>query len=81
MASSIEERHILIMETLARNQVVKVSRLSEIFGVSEVSIRRDLDQLERLGVLKRIHGGAVTLFLRKTGGFLFDNANTQHFYL
>ena len=39
--------------------MVRVSMLSEMLGVSEVTIRRDLEALERRGLLERTHGGAV----------------------
>jgi DeoR family fructose operon transcriptional repressor len=39
--------------------VARVSTMSELLGVSEVTVRRDLEELERLGLLERIHGGAV----------------------
>ena len=38
---------------------VRVSELSETFGVSGVTARADLDQLEGAGSVIRIHGGAV----------------------
>lgn len=38
---------------------VKVSVLSQLFDVSEITIRRDLEHLDRDGVLERTHGGAV----------------------
>ena len=53
------ERRAQIIEELNHPQMVKVAELSDNFGVSEVSIRRDLQYLENLGVLKRVHGGAV----------------------
>ncbi len=53
------ERYRRIEELLRDRQVVRVSALSELFGVSEVTIRRDLEVLERKGVLERTHGGAV----------------------
>ena len=61
MTSDAHERRELIVEHLAHNQMVKVAELSDRFGVSDVSIRRDLDRLERLGLLKRIHGGAIAI--------------------
>jgi len=53
------ERRSHIMEALQEQQVVKVSALSESLGVSEITIRRDLKLLDREGVLRRTHGGAV----------------------
>jgi DeoR family fructose operon transcriptional repressor len=42
------------------NQEVKVDELSSQLGVSAVTIRRDLEQLEKEDVLIRTHGGAIT---------------------
>lgn len=53
------ERHRRIQELLRERRVVRVSSLSELLGVSEVTIRRDLEALERRGLLERTHGGAV----------------------
>jgi DeoR/GlpR family transcriptional regulator of sugar metabolism len=53
------ERHRRIEGILRERRVVRVSTLSEQIGVSEVTIRRDLEALERRGVLERTHGGAV----------------------
>jgi DeoR family fructose operon transcriptional repressor len=50
---------------LGRDQVVRVDELAEQLGVSAATIRRDLDQLEGLGEIRRVHGGAVS-----TGGRL-----------
>jgi DeoR family fructose operon transcriptional repressor len=55
------ERRAKIVDQLNHHQMVKVAELSDSLGVSEVSIRRDLQHLEKLGVLKRVHGGAVAL--------------------
>lgn len=54
-------RRAMILEELATHRVVRIADLSERFGVSEVSIRRDLERLEQSGLLKRIHGGAVSI--------------------
>lgn len=61
MGHKTDQRRALIHEHLSQNQLATVSGLSERFGVSEVSIRRDLDWLDRLGLLKRVHGGAVAI--------------------
>jgi DeoR family transcriptional regulator, fructose operon transcriptional repressor len=59
MDSVAEQRRSGIIEELARQRLVKISDLSKRFGISEVSIRRDLERLEKLGMLKRVHGGAI----------------------
>jgi DeoR family transcriptional regulator, fructose operon transcriptional repressor len=53
------ERHRRIQELVREHRVVRVSILSDLMGVSEVTIRRDLEALERRGLLERTHGGAV----------------------
>jgi DeoR/GlpR family transcriptional regulator of sugar metabolism len=42
-----------------RNGTAHVSDLAESFGVSEMTVRRDLGALARDGKLERVHGGAV----------------------
>ncbi len=48
------------IETLLGSQGrVTVPELSSLFGVSEATIRRDLEELDSLGRVRRTHGGAV----------------------
>lgn len=54
-----QDRYDQILEQLAQNHSVKVSRLIKQFGVSIETVRRDLEHLESQGLLKRVHGGAV----------------------
>jgi DeoR family fructose operon transcriptional repressor len=53
------ERHRRIQEFLQEHRSARVSSLAELLGVSEVTIRRDLEDLERRGLLERTHGGAI----------------------
>lgn len=53
-------RHKTIIEKLEGNGTVTVADLVKQFDVSEMTIRRDLDILENRGLLKRVHGGAVS---------------------
>ncbi|MBE6549582.1 MAG: DeoR/GlpR transcriptional regulator [Ruminococcaceae bacterium] len=57
-----EERKQKILELLKKNDSVRVSSLSRLFGVSEVTIRSYLEDLEKKGLLSRIHGGAVSSY-------------------
>jgi DeoR/GlpR family transcriptional regulator of sugar metabolism len=59
--SNTDKRREIITQQLAREKVVRVADLSRQFGISEVSIRRDLACLERRGLLQRVHGGAVAV--------------------
>jgi len=54
-----EARRSTIIDLLERERTVSVEELSTRFGVSEVTIRKDLTQLEERGFLQRVHGGAV----------------------
>jgi DeoR family transcriptional regulator, fructose operon transcriptional repressor len=53
------ERQGRILEILSDQRAVRVTFLSEILGVSEMTIRRDLERLEVKGLLSRTHGGAI----------------------
>ncbi|WP_407270868.1 DeoR/GlpR family DNA-binding transcription regulator [Radiobacillus sp. PE A8.2] len=53
------ERYEAILNKLETNKTVKVSELSKLLGVTEKTIRIDLESLEKKGLLMRIHGGAM----------------------
>ena len=48
-----------IRELLRTQGAVKVAALSDLLRVSEITIRRDLEELEQEGLLERTHGGAI----------------------
>lgn len=56
-----DERRSKIAEMLRRNNSVSTSELTEIFQVSLETIRRDLESMEKEGMLKRVHGGAISV--------------------
>lgn len=53
------ERIRIIKNYIMNNLQAEVSTLSSMLGVSEVTIRRDLEKLEEEGFLTRTHGGAI----------------------
>jgi DeoR family transcriptional regulator, fructose operon transcriptional repressor len=55
----VEERQALILEKLRENQSIRISELCSMLSVSRETIRKDLYQLEKKGLLKKVHGGAV----------------------
>ena len=57
---SSEQRKALILDQIASGDLVGVAEIAETLGVSEMTIRRDLTDLEKAGHLKRVHGGAVS---------------------
>lgn len=52
------------MSALRVSDAVSVAELAVEHAVSEMTIRRDLDELAQQGVVRRIRGGAVSLLLR-----------------
>jgi len=56
----VDERRHQIAQVVSADGVATVAELSERFGVSQVTIRSDLEALEAQGMLKRNRGGAVT---------------------
>ncbi len=53
------ERQTQIRKLLKENRQVDVSPLAELLGVSDATIRSDLEELEKIGFLVRFHGGAA----------------------
>ena len=49
----------MILAVLQADRAVDVADLAGRFGVTEMTIRRDLAELDRAGQLRRVHGGAV----------------------
>jgi DeoR/GlpR family transcriptional regulator of sugar metabolism len=56
---SLGQRREQILAYLSVRDRTSVGELSQVLGVSEVTVRKDLDVLESQGVLTRVHGGAV----------------------
>lgn len=54
-----EERKKNISQMVDRDGIVGIQELADIFNVSIYTIRRDLTDLERKGLIKKTHGGAV----------------------
>lgn len=53
-------RRNIIRRLLQQDGAVRVSELASALGVSEETVRRDLEALERAGVAQRTYGGAVS---------------------
>jgi DeoR family transcriptional regulator of aga operon len=74
----IEERRQHIIRLVQQDGRVLVEDLSRTLGISRITIRKDLDYLQRRGLLQRTHGGA----LLPQPGTLFDPSlkekETQH---
>ncbi|OSM43799.1 DeoR/GlpR family DNA-binding transcription regulator [Nesterenkonia sp. PF2B19] len=60
------QRQSRIAEIVQTDGAVSVTALVEQFGVSDMTIRRDLDALAAQGALVKVHGGAVRAETRRT---------------
>ncbi|NNG36749.1 DeoR/GlpR family DNA-binding transcription regulator [Nakamurella aerolata] len=54
-------RQARIIDEVRRTGGVRVADLTELLGVSDMTVRRDLDALDRKGLLTKVHGGATAL--------------------
>jgi len=68
------ERQQRVLDLLRGELTIRSSRLSDLLGVSEMTIRRDLDSLEMQGLVERTHGGAVLRQERVAGKFHYDTS-------
>ena len=57
------ERRAQIADLVKQQRTVKNAELMERFGISIETVRRDLDYLEKQGVLRKVYGGAVVTML------------------
>jgi DeoR/GlpR family transcriptional regulator of sugar metabolism len=62
------QRQALILEQVREHGAVRVADLVETLGVSDMTIRRDLELLHERGLLEKVHGGAAAI----EGSSLFE---------
>jgi DeoR/GlpR family transcriptional regulator of sugar metabolism len=74
------QRRQQILEDIAHLGVGLVPVLSEKYGVSEMTIRRDLKALEEDGHVKRTHGGAMRRMAKVPEGRIIARENRQKLY-
>ena len=55
----MQERHKEIADTIAAKGKITIGEITQTYGISDESARRDLRLLEQQGVCKRTHGGAI----------------------
>ncbi len=53
------QRQYEIYEKIKKEQIIEVKQLSQHYGVSLMTIRRDLDKLEEQGLVTKTYGGAI----------------------
>ncbi len=60
------QRHDVIVAEVRRRSSVRVSELAQLLGVSDMTVRRDLDLLDEAGLITKVHGGATLRLERST---------------
>ena len=55
------QRQLLILEEIRGSGAARVSELTELLGVSDMTVRRDLEVLAAAGQVDKVHGGATAL--------------------
>lgn len=60
------QRHEVIVAEVRRRGAARVSELATLLGVSDMTVRRDLDVLDEAGLLAKVHGGATLCDERST---------------
>ncbi len=55
------ERHERIVHEVKLRSAVRVADLADLLGVSDMTIRRDLDALDDAGLVLKVHGGATAI--------------------
>ena len=63
-----EERKKIICEIVNRKKAIRVAELSQRLNITEATVRRDLDELQKEHKLRRTHGGAVALYTAGIAG-------------
>lgn len=53
------QRQSQIVEILQQKGRISIPDMCKLFGISDMTARRDLNEMDRLGLLRRVHGGAV----------------------
>jgi DeoR/GlpR family transcriptional regulator of sugar metabolism len=73
------QRQELIAEEIKRRGAVRVAELTELLGVSDMTIRRDLDVLAGSGLIDKVHGGATARRSHSTDEPGFETKSERQF--
>jgi DeoR family transcriptional regulator, fructose operon transcriptional repressor len=65
----VVDRQKRIASLIRERGVVRASELTDMFGVTDETIRRDLAHLAEVGIVRRLHGGAVAEHTREESNF------------
>ncbi|MHA7175101.1 DeoR/GlpR family DNA-binding transcription regulator [Arthrobacter sp. Sr24] len=73
-----EERQSRIAELVRAQGRVGVNDLAELFSITQETVRRDLAALEEVGMLRRVHGGAVSVDRLTRSELSLSERQSQH---
>lgn len=76
--AEVQKRHQLLLELFNRQGSLQVSDVSQMLGMSELTIRRDFDILEKKGYIVRFHGGAKLVSSLAETTPVFENKGTMN---
>jgi DeoR family transcriptional regulator, fructose operon transcriptional repressor len=76
MLVETRRKHILEVLRGKENGAVTITELSEMLGVSKMTVHRDLDFLETKDLLRRVHGGAIAYSLEEAGEPFMDRVSS-----
>lgn len=54
-----EKRRIEIRNLIQQEKSVSVKKIAELFRISPITVRRDLEKLDKKGLISKVHGGAI----------------------
>lgn len=69
------QRHDNLRELIRGSGVIRVEEICRRLGISPATARRDLDELEAAGAIRRVHGGAVSVESRLEEPLFDDKAS------
>lgn len=73
----IEERQNKILEIISKEKSVTVNKLKKILNVSGATIRSDLNELSKKGLINRTHGGATAVQETESGLVVENNLKAK----
>ena len=68
-----EERKRIILDITNERKSITIVELMEILDASESTVRRDLSDMDKKGLLKKVHGGAISLNIAKYAASLIKD--------
>lgn len=76
--AEVHKRHQQMLELFNTHGSLQVSDVSKTLGMSELTIRRDFDTLEKKGYIVRFHGGAKLVSPLAEAAPVFENKGTMN---